>query len=64
MNASEFTRLSDEERRTVTSVVVEQTAGRVPVVIGVAGLSAEHAAMFARHAAEAGADAVIAMPPM
>jgi dihydrodipicolinate synthase/N-acetylneuraminate lyase len=63
VNASEFTRLSDEERRTVTCVVVEQTAGRVPVVIGVAGLSAEHAAMFARHAAEAGADAVIAMPP-
>lgn len=63
VNASEFTRLSDEERLTVARVVVEQTAARVPVVIGTAGLSAEHAAMFSRHAARVGADAVIAMPP-
>ena len=63
VNASEFTRLSDEERLTVTRVVTEQTAGRVPVVIGVAGLYTEHAAMFSRYAADVGADAVIAMPP-
>jgi dihydrodipicolinate synthase/N-acetylneuraminate lyase len=63
VNASEFTALSDDERKTVIRIVVEQAAGRVPVVAGVAGLTAEHAAMFAAHAAAVGADAVIAMPP-
>jgi len=63
VNASEFTRLSDEERLHVTRVVIEQTAGRVPVVIGTAGVCAEHAAMFSRYAEGLGASAVIAMPP-
>ena len=63
VNASEFTTLSDEERLTGSRIVVEQAAGRVPVVIGVAGVCAEHAAMFAREAAAYGADAVIAMAP-
>lgn len=63
VNASEFSSLSDEERRRVTRIVVEQTAGRVPAIIGVAGLSAQHAAMLARYAGEVGADGVIAMPP-
>ena len=63
VNASQFTVLTDDERKTVIRTVVEQTAKRVPVVSGVAGVSAEHAAMFARYAASVGADAVIAMPP-
>ena len=63
VNASEFTRLSDQERLTVTRIVVEQTAGRVPVVIGTAGVCTEHAVMFSRYAQDVGADAVIAMPP-
>ncbi len=63
VNASEFTRLSDEERLRVAHIAIEQTAGRVPVVIGTAGLCAEHAVMFSCHADAHGADAVIAMPP-
>jgi 4-hydroxy-tetrahydrodipicolinate synthase len=63
VNASEFTSLSDEERRRVVEIVVQGTAGLAPVVAGVAGLSAEVAAMFARHAQEVGADALMAMPP-
>jgi dihydrodipicolinate synthase/N-acetylneuraminate lyase len=63
VNASEFTSLSDEERRRVATLVVEEAAGRVPVVIGVSGVSDVVAAGFARHAREIGADAVIAMPP-
>ncbi|MBC7236361.1 MAG: dihydrodipicolinate synthase family protein [Chloroflexi bacterium] len=63
VNASGFTTLSDEERLKGMEVVVEQAAGRAPVVLGVAGVSAEHAAMFARRAQEVGADAVIAMAP-
>ncbi|HEX4216300.1 MAG TPA: dihydrodipicolinate synthase family protein [Candidatus Dormibacteraeota bacterium] len=63
VNASEFPFLSDDERRRVVEVVVAEAAGRARVVAGVSGTSTEHALLFARHAREVGADAVIAMPP-
>ena len=63
VNASSFTLLSDEERIRATRIVVEQCAGRIPVVAGVAGVTKEHAALFAREAKAMGADAVIAMTP-
>ena len=63
VNASEFTTLSDQERLAGSRIVLEQAGGRVPVVIGTAGVCAEHAVMFSRAAAEMGADAVIAMAP-
>jgi len=63
VNASGFATLSDEERLQGMQVVVEQTAGRIPVVLGTQGVCASHAAMFSRHAQAVGADAVIAMAP-
>jgi dihydrodipicolinate synthase/N-acetylneuraminate lyase len=63
VNASEFWTLSDDERKTVAEVIIATTDHRVPVVVGVAGGAAPVAIMFARHAQEVGADAVIAMPP-
>jgi dihydrodipicolinate synthase/N-acetylneuraminate lyase len=63
VNASAFAVLSDEERLQGAQVVVEQVAGRVPVVIGVQGVCTTHAAMFGHHANKIGADAVIAMAP-
>lgn len=63
VNASEFFTLTDDERMRMSQVMVEQNAGRVPTVIGVAGVSREVAVMFAKHAREIGADSVIAMPP-
>jgi dihydrodipicolinate synthase/N-acetylneuraminate lyase len=63
VNASAFSTLSDEERLRGSRIVVEQAAGHIPVVIGVAGVCNTHAAMFAREARAAGADAVIAMTP-
>ena len=63
VNASEWTVLSDEERFELDKVLVEQNAGRLPVVIGVQASCAENAAKFAAHAREIHADAVIAMPP-
>ena len=63
VTASGFSTLSDEERLEGMRVVVEQVAGRAPVVLGVQGVSAQHAAMFSRRAREVGADAVIAMAP-
>jgi 4-hydroxy-tetrahydrodipicolinate synthase len=63
VNASEATGLTDDERRRVAEIVVATAAGQIPVVVGVSGISAAHAAQFSAHARAIGADAVIAMPP-
>lgn len=63
VNASGFAVLTDEERLTGMQIVMEHVAGRVPVVLGVQGVSTPHAAMFSRRASDVGADAVIAMAP-
>ena len=60
---SEFQFLTDTERRELVEVVIKQAAGRIPVVAGAAGTVWQVAAEHARHAAGAGADAVIALPP-
>lgn len=63
VNASEAIALTDGERLRVAELLVEQAAGRRAVVVGVSGVSTAASALYARHAAEIGADAVIAMPP-
>ena len=63
VNASEAIVLTDAERQQVTEITVTQVANRVPVVIGVSGVSTESSVQFATQARNAGADAVIAMPP-
>jgi 4-hydroxy-tetrahydrodipicolinate synthase len=63
VNASGFATLSDDERLQGMQVVTEQVNGRIPVVLGTQGVSAQHAAYFSRHANAVGADAVIAMAP-
>jgi dihydrodipicolinate synthase/N-acetylneuraminate lyase len=61
--ASEFMVLTDDERRRVVELVVAQAAGRAPVVANVAAPSVNGAVAFARHARDAGAAAVMALPP-
>lgn len=63
VNASEFFTLSDAERDEVVRIGVEAVAGAVPVVAGVTGVSTAHALERAQQARDAGADALIAMPP-
>jgi 4-hydroxy-tetrahydrodipicolinate synthase len=60
---SEFRLLSEDERRLLMRVTVEEAAGRVPVVANVAAVNTLLAVQYARYAREIGADAVIAMPP-
>lgn len=62
-NASEAPYLSDAERRTVVETVIDETAGRVPVAAGVTASCAPLAVQWARHAEQAGADFLMAMPP-
>jgi dihydrodipicolinate synthase/N-acetylneuraminate lyase len=63
VNASEAPFLSDDERKRVAEVVVATAARRAPVVIGVSGVTTRQSVELARHASQAGADAVMAMPP-
>lgn len=63
VNASESPTLLDDERKRVTRLVVETTAKRVPVVVGVSGVSTQASVMYTKYARQVGADAVIAMPP-
>ncbi len=61
--ASEYYALSDDERFQVAEVLVQQTARRLPVLLGVTATSMEMALRFAKHARAVGADGIIAMPP-
>jgi dihydrodipicolinate synthase/N-acetylneuraminate lyase len=62
-NASEAPYLSDAERRTVVETVIDEAAGRVPVVVGITASCAPLAVQWGRHAEQAGADFLMAMPP-
>ena len=59
----EYECLSDSERAQLVRMAVFASAGRVPVVPGVSGKSAAEACRWAEQAAEAGAAAVMALPP-
>lgn len=58
----EFHALSTEEAARVVRIAVETVAGRVPVVAGTGG-PLGHAKAIARAAADAGADALLVLPP-
>jgi 4-hydroxy-tetrahydrodipicolinate synthase len=63
VNASESLYLSDAERERVVATVLETVDHRLPVVIGVTTSCTRLTVAAARQAEQAGADAVIAMPP-
>src|SRR5436190_3336024 len=60
---SEVFRLSEAERRQVTRIVVDQARGRVPIVINTGAQGTDLAVLYSRMAVEAGADALMVMPP-
>lgn len=60
----EFADLDAEERAAVLEATVAAVAGRVPVIAGVGGIGTTEACVHARRAAGAGADAVLALPPL
>ncbi|MGE5287910.1 MAG: dihydrodipicolinate synthase family protein [Micromonosporaceae bacterium] len=59
----EYECLSDAERARLVETAIAAAGGRVPVVPGVSGKSAPEARRWAEQAAEAGASAVMALPP-
>ena len=62
-STGEFSALSADERRLVVETVVDQTAGRVPVVAQTGAVSTAEAVRLSRHAQAAGADVVMPVAP-
>ena len=60
---AEVNKLTPDERRVLTHAIVEEAAGRVPVLIGVGAEAIHTAVALARHAEEAGADGIVVPPP-
>jgi 4-hydroxy-tetrahydrodipicolinate synthase len=60
---SEVLRLTESERALVTRTVVEQVAGRVPVVINTSGASTAQALHYSRLARDNGTDALMLTAP-
>jgi 4-hydroxy-tetrahydrodipicolinate synthase len=62
-STGEFSSLSGEERRRVVELVLDEVDGRVPVVPQTGALTTAEAIELSRHAASAGATAVLCVPP-
>src|SRR5919201_2688638 len=62
-STGEFTTLTHAERRQLTEVTVAAAAGRVPVVAGTGALSTRETVELSMHAEQAGAAAVMIVPP-
>lgn len=62
-SCGEFSTLEDGERRSLVEAAIEAADHRVPVFVGVSHTSTAAAQRFARHAQEAGASAVMSVPP-
>ena len=59
----EYPFLSDEEKRQLTDIAVEEARGRVPVVIGTGYMGTDQTIALTKYARDAGADAaMIALP--
>jgi 4-hydroxy-tetrahydrodipicolinate synthase len=56
--------LTRDERHATLSAIIESTAGRVPVTIGISGETADEASKLATEATEAGAQALMCLPPL
>lgn len=60
----EYATMTEEERARVVETVIAAAAGRVPVVAGSAAPSTKQAVAWVKHAKEAGAAGVMALPPI
>lgn len=62
-STGEFTRFTPEERRRIIEIVVDQCAGRVPVLAGAAEANTRETLAACDHYAKIGADAVAIVSP-
>lgn len=62
--ASEFHKISDTDRRQLIKIIVDETAGRVPVFIGVTAQGFGISINYAKEAEQLGADIIMAALPL
>ena len=62
-STGEFAALTSNERKRVNEIVIEQAGGRVPVAPQTGSTSTAEAIELSKHAADAGADAVLLVQP-
>ncbi|PYH83302.1 aldolase [Aspergillus uvarum CBS 121591] len=62
-STGEFTAMTIPERKQLTELVVKYTDGRVPVIAGTGGLTTRETLELSIHAAQAGASALMVVPP-
>ncbi|MEI7778403.1 MAG: dihydrodipicolinate synthase family protein [Actinomycetes bacterium] len=62
-STGEFAAMTNAERRQVTEIVIDQTAGRIPVMAGVGAMTTQEAIGLAQHAESAGAVAIMVVAP-
>ena len=60
---SEARYLTEDERRQILDTVLEENAGRTPVLVGCSAPTTVESSRLCRHASAAGADGVFVMPP-
>ena len=61
--SGEFVSLTPAERRRVIEVAIDQAANRIPIIAGALAPGTREVQATVRHAAEAGASAVLVLPP-
>jgi len=59
----EFVYMREEERKKALEIVIDQANGKVPVIAGTGSSSTKMAVKLAKHAEDAGADAVLVVLP-
>lgn len=62
-SSGEFAALTDDQRKAVLEAALDANAGRLPVVAGTAHCTTAGAVALSRHAEQAGADALLIVPP-
>ncbi len=62
-STGEFLSLTDDERREVARTVIEQSSGRVPVLVGAGAENTWDVVRYSREAEDLGADGVLIIPP-
>jgi dihydrodipicolinate synthase/N-acetylneuraminate lyase len=62
--AGEVLKLTSDERRALTDVIVDEVSGAVPVLVGAGAPSVRASVELARHAEQAGADCIVLPAPM
>lgn len=61
-STGEFAAMTEIERKQVADIVIDEAAGRVPVVVGTASVSTSKTIMYTQYAQNAGADGVMIVP--